>query len=100
MYAVDYMALTRGSIDDYDRWAKVTGDQGWSWNSLFPYMLKVNLQFEVRRLHPDNSQYIFQMERLTPTVNKRDIAGEFNPKAHGYSGTSPYLMTFEKRVNM
>ena len=44
MCAVDYMAYTRGSKDDYDRWAEVTDDKGWSWDSLFPYMLKVNLR--------------------------------------------------------
>ena len=41
---VDYMAYTRGSKDDYDRWARVTDDEGWSWNSLFPYMLKVKIR--------------------------------------------------------
>ena len=43
VYALDDMAFTRGSKDDYDRWARVTDDKGWSWDSLFPYMLKVNL---------------------------------------------------------
>lgn len=35
------MDYSRGSRDDFDRWAAVTGDEGWSWESLFPYMLKV-----------------------------------------------------------
>jgi len=29
------------------------------------------------------------MESLTPLLNNRDTAGEFDPKAHGYSGTPP-----------
>jgi choline dehydrogenase-like flavoprotein len=37
----DNMAFCRGSRDDYDRWANVTGDAGWSWDSLYPYMLNV-----------------------------------------------------------
>lgn len=37
----DSMAYTRGSKDDFDRWADVTGDDQWSWNSLYPYMRKV-----------------------------------------------------------
>ena len=41
VYEVDALAYTRGSKDDYDRWARVTDDEGWSWDSLFPYMLKV-----------------------------------------------------------
>lgn len=35
------MVWTRGSRDDYDRWAKVTGDDGWGWDKLEPYMRKV-----------------------------------------------------------
>lgn len=39
---VDGMTYARGAADDYDRWAEVTGDSGWSWNNLLPYFLKVN----------------------------------------------------------
>ncbi|KAF7373925.1 Oxygen-dependent choline dehydrogenase [Mycena sanguinolenta] len=38
--AINYMACTRGSAEDYDRFAKVTGDDGWSWKSLLPYFHK------------------------------------------------------------
>ena len=37
----DYMIYTRGARDDYDRWASVTGDSGWSWDSMFQYLKKV-----------------------------------------------------------
>jgi hypothetical protein len=37
----DFMGYTRGSAEDFDRYASVTGDDGWSWNSLIPYILKV-----------------------------------------------------------
>ncbi len=36
------MAYTRGTAEDYDRWARVTGDPGWSWNKMLPYFKKVN----------------------------------------------------------
>lgn len=36
------MAYTRGSRDDYDRWANITGDDGWKWDNLYPYMIKVH----------------------------------------------------------
>ena len=35
------MVFNRGSKDDYDRIANVTGDSGWSWNSLQTYFKKV-----------------------------------------------------------
>lgn len=38
---VDAMFYTRGSSDDYDRFAQVTGDPGWSWDGLQPYIRKV-----------------------------------------------------------
>jgi choline dehydrogenase len=38
------MVYTRGSKEDFDRWAKVTGDDGWSWDNLVPYMKKVSFK--------------------------------------------------------
>lgn len=35
------MFYTRGSSSDFDRFASVTGDPGWSWNGLQPYFKKV-----------------------------------------------------------
>ena len=51
------MAYTRGSKDDYDRWARVTDDEGWSWDSLFPYMLKVKL----RHILPVSSHFLIAL---------------------------------------
>ena len=42
MYSVDFMAHCRGSKDDWNRFARVTGDQGWSWNAILPYAYKVS----------------------------------------------------------
>ncbi len=47
------MLYTRGSYQDYDRYARVTGDDGWSWDALEPYILKVSLALRVvRQLMP------------------------------------------------
>jgi hypothetical protein len=35
------MAYTRGSKDDWDSWAKITGDDGLAWDSILPFILKV-----------------------------------------------------------
>src|ERR1700761_8263803 len=37
----DYMVYTRGSKEDFDRFARVADDERWSWNNLLPYMRKV-----------------------------------------------------------
>ena len=57
------MFYTRGTKDDFDRIAQHTGDNGWSWNSLFPYVLK--------------------SERLVKTQNGLFAFGKVNPLAHG-----------------
>jgi choline dehydrogenase-like flavoprotein len=35
--AVNYGLWLRGPKNDYDRWADMVGDGGWSYNSLLPY---------------------------------------------------------------
>jgi choline dehydrogenase-like flavoprotein len=36
------MVYNRGSADDWDRYAQFTGDPGWSWESIQPYIAKVS----------------------------------------------------------
>ncbi|KAJ7159444.1 alcohol oxidase [Mycena filopes] len=63
---VNYLIYTRGSKEDFDRWAAVTGDSGWSWNSLIPYQRK-NEAFGV-------------------PADKHNTVGQFNPAVHGFTG--------------
>ncbi|KAJ7658037.1 hypothetical protein B0H17DRAFT_1097474 [Mycena rosella] len=70
--AINYMGYTRGSKEDYDRFAKVTGDQGWSWNSLIPYM-KRGLE---RTLQPPGSG---------PPRHRWGVP----PPVHGFTGVMP-----------
>jgi choline dehydrogenase len=37
------MFYTRGTSEDFDRYAKLTGDVGWSWDQILPYFFKVFL---------------------------------------------------------
>ncbi|KAJ7134626.1 pyranose dehydrogenase [Mycena epipterygia] len=60
------MVYTRGSAEDYDRWAAVTGDSGWSWDNLLPYF--------------------FKNEKWTPPADNHDTRGEFNPAVHSTHG--------------
>jgi choline dehydrogenase-like flavoprotein len=38
---LEFLAWTRGSADDFDNWASITGDEGWSWDNMLPYFKKV-----------------------------------------------------------
>ncbi|KAG2004659.1 aryl-alcohol oxidase [Coprinopsis cinerea AmutBmut pab1-1] len=64
--SINAMFWTKGTAEDYDRWAKVTGDPGWSWKSLFKYSLKI--------------------ERLVPPVDGHDTTGQVDPSLHGTDG--------------
>ncbi|KAJ7745962.1 aryl-alcohol oxidase [Mycena olivaceomarginata] len=60
------MVYTRGSAEDYDRYAAVTGDPGWSWDSLLPYF--------------------FKNEKWTQPADHHDTQGQFNPSVHSTDG--------------
>lgn len=64
--SINGMFYTRGSSDDYDRWAKVTGDDGWSWKRILPYIIK--------------------NERWTTPTDQRNISGQYNHTVHGRNG--------------
>lgn len=38
--AINYLMYVRGSKNDYDGWAEVTGDKTWGWEGLAPYFKK------------------------------------------------------------
>ncbi|KAJ7586283.1 hypothetical protein C8J56DRAFT_1165363 [Mycena floridula] len=66
--SVNCMAYTRGSSDDFDRYAALTGDNGWSWDSLQEYMRK-------------NEHFMLPQDG-------RNSSNEFDPKVHGFNGVN------------
>lgn len=74
MRITDIMVYTRGGRDDFDRIAAHTGDGGWSWDSLFPYMLK--------------------NDRLVPSQDGHDTTGQVDPKVHGNGPLAVSLPNF------
>ncbi|KAG6836453.1 hypothetical protein H0H93_007885, partial [Arthromyces matolae] len=64
--SINGMYYTRGSSEDFDRYARVTGDPGWSWENLQPYIKK--------------------NEQWTAPVDNHNTSGEFNPDVHGFHG--------------
>lgn len=63
---INFEIWTRGSIDDYNRFAKVSSDPGWSWAEMIYYMKK--------------------SEHLVPPTDNRSIFGEVDPAMHGIKG--------------
>ncbi|KAJ7666401.1 aryl-alcohol oxidase-like protein [Mycena rosella] len=80
--SINGMIYSRGSSEEYDRLATVSGDSGWSWNKL--------------------KKYIFINEQHTPPWNNRSNVGEFNPRVHGkgplLTGLTPTVFETDRRV--
>ncbi|KAK0459380.1 alcohol oxidase [Desarmillaria tabescens] len=64
--AVNCMFYTRGSSQDYDRYAQISGDPGWGWEALQPYIRK--------------------NERVVPPSDHHNTTGQFDPAVHGFNG--------------
>ncbi|KAI0684746.1 aryl-alcohol oxidase-like protein [Cerioporus squamosus] len=62
----DFMFYTRGSSDEFDRLARLSGDEGWSWAAMLPYIMK--------------------SERLSPPADDHDTRGQVDPTVHGTTG--------------
>lgn len=80
------MFYTRGSADDYNRFAAVTGDKGWSWDNIQPFLARVRL-VSYRVLSEVQSVY-FQNERFEPPADRHNTSGQFNPLVHSFSGVN------------
>ncbi|KAF5366874.1 hypothetical protein D9757_011936 [Collybiopsis confluens] len=66
--SVNFMGYTRGSAEDFDRYAEITEDEGWSWDRLKPYMMK-NEKFS-----------------LPPSSLHENVTGRFDPTVHSFTG--------------
>jgi hypothetical protein len=45
------MAYTRGARDDWDQWARITGDEGLAWDNILPLLIQVKSCFTVAYEH-------------------------------------------------
>ncbi|THU83652.1 aryl-alcohol-oxidase from pleurotus Eryingii [Dendrothele bispora CBS 962.96] len=66
--SVNGMMYNRGSKGDWDRYAEVTGDPGWSWNNIQPYIAK--------------------NEKFTPPADGHNTSGQYDPFVHSLTGTN------------
>ncbi|KAI0063370.1 aryl-alcohol-oxidase from pleurotus Eryingii [Artomyces pyxidatus] len=64
--SINYMIWNTGSTEDWNRYATVTGDSGWSWNSVQPIIKSI--------------------ESLVPPADHHDTTGQVIPSLHGTSG--------------
>ncbi|KAJ6495446.1 aryl-alcohol oxidase precursor [Mycena sanguinolenta] len=64
--SINGLGYLRGSQEDFNRYASVSGDPGWGWDALQPYFRK--------------------NERWTRPTDNHNQSGQFNPIYHGFHG--------------
>ncbi|KAJ6617561.1 hypothetical protein B0H10DRAFT_1307341 [Mycena sp. CBHHK59/15] len=64
--SINAMFYTRGSRDDFDRFADFTGDSGWAWQQMLPYF--------------------FKNEKWTTPADRHNTAGQYDPSVHSLIG--------------
>ncbi|KAF7303710.1 Pyranose dehydrogenase [Mycena indigotica] len=64
--SINGMWYTRGSKDDFDRYASVTGDQGWSWKAI--------------------QKYFHKNEKFSPPADHHNTTGQYDPAVHSTTG--------------
>ncbi|KAI0311463.1 aryl-alcohol-oxidase from pleurotus Eryingii [Amylostereum chailletii] len=67
--SINYMLWSTGTKDDFNSFATITGDNGWSWKSVRP-MIK-------------------SIEHLVPPADHHNTAGAVDPQIHGTRGPIP-----------
>ncbi|KAF7351661.1 Choline dehydrogenase, mitochondrial [Mycena sanguinolenta] len=60
------MAFTRGSFEEWDNYAKLSGDSGWSWDNMH--------------------EYFFRNEKWTAPNDNHNTTGQYLPSAHSTTG--------------
>ncbi|KAF9459331.1 pyranose dehydrogenase [Collybia nuda] len=81
--SINGLFYTRGSFEDYDRYANVTGDDGWSWKNL--------------------QKYIRKNEDFVPPADNHNTDGQYNPSVHSTNGINAvslagYPQEIDKRI--
>ena len=93
----DYLFHQYGTNEDWDRLSKITGDAGWSWNNMRPYIQKVGVS--VFLVHSTEIKWS-QHEKFVPPVDGHNTTGQFIPSLHGFNGvTSVSLPGFNQTID-
>ncbi|KAF8194676.1 aryl-alcohol oxidase [Pholiota molesta] len=78
--SVNYLAYTRGSKEDFDRYAALSGDPGWGWDAMTPFFRR--------------------NEVITPPADHHNTTGQFDPSVHGFHGiNSVSLYGFQEPID-
>ncbi|KAJ7131737.1 aryl-alcohol oxidase-like protein [Mycena crocata] len=71
--SINFMVYSRGSAEDFNAYAKVTGDLGWSWDSVQKYFRK--------------------NERWSSPADNHSTVGQYNPAVHSKTGINSVTLS-------
>jgi hypothetical protein len=77
------MTFSYGSSEDWNKYAAITGDEGWNWNNMRQYILKVKLETLSNRRC---LILLLQNEKLTRPADNHNTTGQYLPELHSTSG--------------
>ncbi len=64
--SINAMLCLRGQARDYDEWARLTGDGGWSWNNVLPLFRKTEDHWRgADALHGSGGEWRVEQQRLS-----------------------------------
>ena len=89
------MVYTRGSNDDYDRWARLTSDEGWEWENVSQFYFKVTGQSSYGFLTLTRAQ----SSRIVPPADGHNTTSQFIPADHGDGPIEISLPNFPNIIN-
>ncbi len=63
--SINGMIYMRGQKNDYDDWAKITGDNSWSWENVLPFFIKTEDYYSGENLyHGSGGEWRVEKQRL------------------------------------
>lgn len=84
---INAMIFMRGDVEDYQGWTKL-GNEGWSWDDLLPYFIKVCRYTLTSKTKSDTATEIRKSENFTPPDPAFAAAANISwiNSAHGFDG--------------
>lgn len=84
----DFFTYTRGADEEYDRWANITGDEGWAWKNVAPFYLKV------RVLAPSRSRSKLMCDDRVRNWSHRNKVASPAISTLGFTATAQWKLVF------
>ncbi|KAF8192528.1 hypothetical protein BJ912DRAFT_1095103 [Pholiota molesta] len=85
--SINYLFHQYGSTEDWDRFARVTGDPGWAWSNMRQFVSKVFTMTSRFTSIPSHAIWLIHIARKNcASCGWSQTTGQFIPSIHGFNG--------------